>query len=247
MDNPTRYYAICQLDEQQYFWIACIADTTGESYEVIDSDYARHEMIALDQARVVAGAGAIRWPDALAALDHQRQGHQQRLEQCPRQPNRPRYDTLYSLTLDAQGMPSFSPHRVLRRGAEYIYIGRDAQNGGSPLPAFALDRTELDFLGETSPLGEDQITFYTDEGMQRYLAHPRTEAMRQNHALGTALTRGERPGWAAVLEVSWPCTAADIKHSYRRKARVLHPDAGGNAADFAELQAAYETALALLQ
>jgi hypothetical protein len=82
--------------------------------------------------------------------------------------------------------------------------------------------------------------------MQRYLAHPRTAAMRENHALGIALARGERPAWANVLGVNWPCTAADIKQSYRQKARLLHPDAGGSAAAFAELQAAYEAALALL-
>ncbi|HEX5691525.1 MAG TPA: J domain-containing protein, partial [Roseiflexaceae bacterium] len=111
----------------------------------------------------------------------------------------------------------------------------------------ALDRTELDFLGESSPVDGDELTFYTPEGKQRYLAHPRTDAMRQNRALSAAFERGERPIWASVLGVSWPCTSADIKQSYRRKARVLHPDAGGDAAAFAELQAAYESALALLQ
>jgi hypothetical protein len=247
MDSKTRYYAICQLDDRRYFWIACLADDAGEAYEVIDSDYAADEASALAQAQVVVGTAAMRWPDVLAALDHQREGHQQRLAERPPRPGQPTYDVLYHLAIDPQGMPMFTPHRVRRHSPALVYVDRPSQaNGDTPVCTAALDRTELDFLGETSPADEGELTFYTAEGMQRYLAHPRTAAMRQNRALSAALTRGERPAWAAVLEVAWPCTASDIKQSYRRKARLLHPDAGGDAAAFATLQAAYETALSLL-
>ena len=43
-----------------------------------------------------------------------------------------------------------------------------------------------------------------------------------------------------VLGVSKDATDADIKKAYRRKARELHPDQGGEEEAFKELSAAYE-------
>lgn len=45
------------------------------------------------------------------------------------------------------------------------------------------------------------------------------------------------------LGLELPVTKDDIKTAYRRMARQYHPDAGGDAEDFIELQMAYETAL----
>lgn len=43
-----------------------------------------------------------------------------------------------------------------------------------------------------------------------------------------------------VLGLDRGCSNADIQRAYRRLARVLHPDAGGEAAKFTELQEAYD-------
>ena len=49
--------------------------------------------------------------------------------------------------------------------------------------------------------------------------------------------------WQEVLELSWPCTRAEVRRAYRRLALVRHPDRGGTDASFHELTQAYDAAL----
>lgn len=44
-----------------------------------------------------------------------------------------------------------------------------------------------------------------------------------------------------VLGLAPTATAAEIRDAYRRQAKISHPDAGGSAADFDRLTAAYDT------
>jgi hypothetical protein len=46
-----------------------------------------------------------------------------------------------------------------------------------------------------------------------------------------------------VLGLTFPATAEQIKAAYREKAKLHHPDVGGDAAEFRKLRAAYESAL----
>jgi DNA-binding cell septation regulator SpoVG len=54
------------------------------------------------------------------------------------------------------------------------------------------------------------------------------------------------PPCLAVLDLSLPCTADDVKQAYRQKARITHPDAGGDAAEFRAVREAYDEALRLV-
>lgn len=49
-------------------------------------------------------------------------------------------------------------------------------------------------------------------------------------------------GWWQVLEVSPQASLAAVDAVYRAKAKLLHPDAGGNAGEFRTLQEAYAEA-----
>ena len=44
----------------------------------------------------------------------------------------------------------------------------------------------------------------------------------------------------AVLGLTWPLGTQDVKAAYRKKAKELHPDAGGDAELFQELKGDYE-------
>jgi VanZ family protein len=52
-----------------------------------------------------------------------------------------------------------------------------------------------------------------------------------------------RPEFIARLGLLLPCTAQDIESAYRDRAKLAHPDAGGSAAEFTQLQADYEAAM----
>jgi hypothetical protein len=48
-----------------------------------------------------------------------------------------------------------------------------------------------------------------------------------------------------MLNLSWPCTEADVKGAYRRLVKSTHPDGGGSQEQFLALQETYEQALQL--
>lgn len=51
----------------------------------------------------------------------------------------------------------------------------------------------------------------------------------------------------AVFELQLPCSLKELRVAYKRKIHNAHPDRGGNAQDFNELQLAYDTAKNFLQ
>lgn len=53
-----------------------------------------------------------------------------------------------------------------------------------------------------------------------------------------------RPEFMRLLGLGPPYAVADVKQAYRTRALRLHPDAGGDASQFRQLQEAYERALA---
>lgn len=53
--------------------------------------------------------------------------------------------------------------------------------------------------------------------------------------------------WYDTLGVSRAATLTEVKQAFRKKASVLHPDQGGNAKDFIELQKAYEKAISAVK
>src|SRR4051812_26801037 len=59
----------------------------------------------------------------------------------------------------------------------------------------------------------------------------------------TAHENADRPDFLAVLGLMLPCTEEDVKQAYLAKAKIAHPDAGGDVAQFVALQSAFERAL----
>jgi VanZ family protein len=60
----------------------------------------------------------------------------------------------------------------------------------------------------------------------------------------TALSATDgRPDFIVRLGLLLPCTPEDVESAYRDRAKLAHPDAGGSAAEFTQLQADYEAAL----
>jgi Leucine Rich repeat len=65
----------------------------------------------------------------------------------------------------------------------------------------------------------------------------------QTPAPAAPLSSDGRPDFLVKLGLLLPCSPEDVKQAYLAKAKLAHPDAGGNAQQFIELQTAYERAL----
>jgi hypothetical protein len=55
------------------------------------------------------------------------------------------------------------------------------------------------------------------------------------------------PTCLRVLGLAFPCTAPEVKHAFRVRAKVMHPDSGGSNEAFQTLYQAYQDALALVK
>jgi hypothetical protein len=55
------------------------------------------------------------------------------------------------------------------------------------------------------------------------------------------------PTCLRVLDLAFPCTASEVKHAFRARAKVMHPDSGGSNEAFHTLYQAYKEALELVQ
>lgn len=58
--------------------------------------------------------------------------------------------------------------------------------------------------------------------------------------------RKDTPRCILALDLTLPCTSADVLAAYRRKVKHLHPDVGGDHREFMRLQAYFEQAMALV-
>ena len=61
-----------------------------------------------------------------------------------------------------------------------------------------------------------------------------------------AWARLETPRCIAVFDLPWPCTEEQLRHAYRKKVKLSHPDRGGDPRRFLLLQEQFEEALALV-
>jgi hypothetical protein len=129
----------------------------------------------------------------------------------------------------------WTPYRVLKVTRTRVYVDRrifhpDGSAGdGWDVRTFTLDRAALEREGYA--YRRHQGGYYSEAGKAA------VEARGANN---------HRPDCARVLGLAWPCGEAEIRRAYRRQARELHPDAGGDAEAFKALQAAYEQALVLV-
>jgi DnaJ domain len=146
---------------------------------------------------------------------------------------------------DSLGHVAVARHRIVRRTAGKIHVecdpfdedewarrgeGGEGAPGDAPkVRTLAVDRVTLRTEGRFRIRhGHRDLTFYASE----------EEGIRDVEAALTA-----RYAWCATLGVRFPCSADSIKAAYRRLARTLHPDAGGDPAEFRRVEQAYREAL----
>lgn len=98
------------------------------------------------------------------------------------------------------------------------------------LPAFSYQRFSIE-----QALSAPELVQLLNVWKQRY-------ASESKQAFSTATAAAPAP-WAVVLGVSERATAQEIRQAYRSKLKVRHPDHGGSAEAFIQLQMAYNQAM----
>ena len=133
------------------------------------------------------------------------------------------------------------PHRVVTKTRKYVFVEQQPYSPddltGSWLdrehPTFRLDRRALEQEGYAFV---PATTYLTDTEDPMFFSYERMKS--QGRELFKCLQ---------VLNLSWPCSEAEVKGAYRRFVKDAHPDGGGNQDKFLALQEAYEQALQLCQ
>jgi hypothetical protein len=248
MDNP--FYAVCKLGPSRFFWVAWPAENIHECYDrPIGHGYAAIEAAAITAALALTETGAKCFPKGWAANYHRKIAAQRRTEKLRAGPSA---DTgaapaeyLYNRWWDNEDCETrYAPHRIIKKTKRRIFIDReDAQRGewyakwvaehSEDLRTIALDRATLERDGKASSGRGYFNDYYTKEAMEREIAD-RERA------------RGLSAPCITALGLSWPCTLADVKRTWRELARKLHPDHGGDADAFRDMRSHYEAALQLV-
>jgi DnaJ domain len=146
----------------------------------------------------------------------------------------PMVEFLYTRGQSAVDNPArYVPHVILRKTALQVFVNRKCHDPQENIleevvETYALDRGKLERDGYAWSSGGRRL-FYTEHAV-------RQEQVRENPV----------PPCFRLLNLSLPCTVAEVKSAYRRKVRILHPDAGGNHDEFIALQSAYEAAIRFL-
>jgi hypothetical protein len=143
------------------------------------------------------------------------------------------------------------PHRVVKKTARRVYVEREPYRE----PAVPADRERhwYDYLDQTFVLDRRELERGQGVGPARRrwyggdFYQSREEAERAIAALSRSFGPLARPDWADVLDLEWPITRQDVKEAYRRKAKELHPDHGGDHDEFVKLEAAYRMALSTVK
>ncbi len=156
---------------------------------------------------------------------------------------------LYSATErdppDSLGHVAVARHRIVRQNARKIHVhcdpfdedewARRGERGGESsgdapkTRTLAVDREMLRKEGRFRRRhARRELVFYASE----------QDGIRDVEAALTA-----KYAWCATLGVQFPCSADSVKTAYRRLAMTLHPDAGGDPAEFRTVEQAYRDAL----
>ncbi len=157
---------------------------------------------------------------------------------------------LYSVTgrepPDSLGHVAVARHRIVRQNARKIHVDCDPFDEDEWARRGERGGESSGDAPKTRTLAVDRVTLRTEGRFHCRHAHrdltfyaSAEDGIRDVEAALTA-----KYDWCATLGVRFPCSADSIKTAYRRLAIAAHPDAGGDPAEFREVEQAYREALA---
>ena len=234
-------FSRCSVGKNRWFWVIYRDFDATCDTDVDDSGFAISAEEAERQARAAIhlkyGQVAVRqYPASYASGVHHREAIKRRAAR--RSPTMDTKEVEYLYTdweSDYDGHHGSTKHRIVKKTAKRVYVARYSvgscnednkweENGQvfHDIETVVLDRHKLETEGYASNR-RCWSYFYTTPWEERH--------------------RPATPRCLELLGLEGGATAETIKAAYRRLAKECHPDHGGNAADFKELQVAYEAAM----
>lgn len=224
--------SVCSLGRARWFWVAW--RTRADAFGYQDGGPAEPVAIGYEETREDARraalqhapTGAVHYTAGVAANYHRARCVRKRAEGCRSECTQA---TAPEFVYSRRGS-DWRAHRIVKKTAKRVYVAYDSSRVDKDdwdVQTFVLDREELERTGRAIRRVRhwDQVF---------YLRPPEPE------------TKRGVPPCIERLGLSYPCTVADVKRAFRLLAKDAHPDRGGDAKEFIEIQSAYEKALSLL-
>jgi hypothetical protein len=245
--GKTRFFSVTSLGAKHWYWVVWPSleelQTSRKPLLTLDEGYEHSKAEAVAHAITVAGENA-EWIAAKYAKSYRRSKTVKRQNKDKQEntesPNSPvSLEFLYRDIRDTEGgnWRSF-PHRVVSKTQNYVYVEQHPFSPGDltgswldrSRPTYRLDRQMLENQGYAFI----PVTAYlADTEQPIFLSTP-------HHTIWYGR---QIPRCLKVLNLSWPCTIADVRKAYRGLVKQAHPDGGGSHEKFLELQEAYEQAV----
>ena len=246
--NDCPLFSRCSIGKNKWFWVtypSLEAICNSPIDEAVDnSGYATSAGEAEEQARAAIhskyGQVLVRQCSTIYAS---RVHHREAIRRCAARKGSAtgtkKIEYLYTdWESDYDGHKSSSKHRIIKKTAKRVYVAEYSidswnedekweENGQTfhDVKTIALDRHQLETQGHASSRRHYSF-FYTTPCEER--------------------RKPSKPMFLDILGLEVGATAEAVGAAYRTFAKKLHPDHGGNAEDFKNLQVAYEMALSRL-
>jgi hypothetical protein len=242
-----RFVAITSLSKNRWYWIVWPSldeiRASDEPLLHVGEGVEKTKSEAVERALEMAGNGAEWIAAKYARIHHSNKTNGKRRRASHRTPEDSitlkMDDFLYRDVYDVQSRQWVPvPHRVVRRTRKYIFIEQQPYSPGEVTgswfdqgaPTFRLDRQMLDREGYAFI----PATAYVEDAEEIYFSSEYSQP-----------TESVQIKCLQILNLSVPCTEAEVKGAYRKLVKSAHPDGGGSQEQFLALQEAYEQALRL--
>jgi hypothetical protein len=242
-----RFVAITSLSKSRWYWVIWPSleeiQASAEPLLHIGEGYEKTKAEAVERALELAGRYAEWIAAKYARIYHRNKTSAKRRRRNPGTPEHSNIPNLHEFLYRDVYEPKSKqwvpvPHRVARRTRKFVFIEQrpyspDELTGswfdrGSP--TFRLNRRMLEQEGYAFV----PATAYADDADEIYFSNEYTKAPVPAQIK-----------CIQMLNLSWPCTEAEVKGAYRKLVKSAHPDGGGSQELFLVLQEAYEQALQL--
>jgi hypothetical protein len=237
----------CKLGSSRVYWVVQVF---GEWDTLVAEGYCRTVEEAEHKAKAIAGPDSRQWQAHVAERRHRLKVHEARKGRPSKAGGAQVRRYVYTAhESDYDGTRYVLTHPILKRTEKRVYVSEyycdPKAIGTEHEPTFhhgpddrtvVLDRAKLETDGYTfshSRRWREMFYLHLEEALDPWEYRRRGKAPASpDEGVIEALS---------VLDLAWPCSEREFRAAYRRMSKQAHPDCGGSAEAFVEVNDAYES------